>query len=206
MADNAGTAGTVNVRIRQGGQDYTFDIADFGPYPLFSSMVFATTQSAELTAFNYAIGGNISGTSSTQATKYDTNMLSGNQQLGAAEEMLVYALRAVLPPDITLADIKDVLKKTYVAVYISTQKPAIEGQIGFFPAGGGIAGQSTNNASEQWTNGHPAASAGRVFASPHYLRGGVNFWGQATFQSALSLSATVKLTMVLDGLRKRPVA
>ena len=205
MSDDQGTAGTVNVRIRSSdGSVQTFDIADFGPYPLWSSMVFAATQSAPLTLFNYAIGGSVPG--GTTATVYDTNLLTGNQQLGAAEEMLIYALRAVLPPDILLADAKDILKKCYLALYISTQKPAVEGQIGFFPAGGGIFGKTTQNAAEQWVNGLPAANASRVFATPHYLRGGVNFWGQAQFSAALAMTTTAKVTVVADGLRKRPVA
>ena len=205
MAMN-GTPGTINLRVRnaQGGYQ-EFDLADFGPYPLWSTARLAKTQATPLTFFNYAIGAAFTGGGGAVATKWETNVLNGNGQLGAAEEMLIYAVRVVLPSAILLADAQALMANVYLALYIAIQKPAAEGQVPFFPAGGGIYGVTQAQAAENWTNGVPASSAARVFATPHYLNGLVNFWAQTEFRAALNLGATQDVTIVMDGLRKRPV-
>lgn len=205
MAMN-GTPGTVNLRLRTPNGGYQeFDLADFGPYPLWSTARLAKTQQQPITYFNYAIGAAFTGGGGAIATKWETNILNGNGQLGAAEEMLIYSLRIIVPSTIVLADFQVLERNVYTALYIAIQKPAAEGQLSFFPAGGGIYGVTQAQAAELWTNGVPQSAAARVFATPHYLNGLVNFWAQQEFRAALTLTATQDLTIVLDGLRKRPV-
>jgi len=165
--------------------------------------VLAKNQSTEIRYFGYSIGGTVPG--GAAATKVDTNLLNGNGQLGAAEEMLIYSMRVILPPDISLGDIQDLLAKTYTAFYIAAQKPSAEGRLEFFPAGGGISGVTTRNEAEAWTNGAPQSIASRVFATPHYLAGTVTFWAAQEFSAALAMAAARRVCIVLDGLRKRPV-
>ena len=198
------TPGTVNVRVRTPNGVQSFDLTDFGPYPLWSTVTLGKTQSTEIVYFQYAKGSAKPG-SSSNGTKFDTNLESNSGQLGASDEMLIWAMRIILPPAITLADIQDIANKTYTALYIAISKPVAEGRLEFFPAGGGVYGVTTQNAAEAWTNGHPAAQSGRVFASPHYLGGITTFYAKQEFPVALSLSATRDPCIVLDGLRRRPM-
>jgi hypothetical protein len=206
MAFGDSTPGTLNVRIRTPEGVKAFDVTDFGPYPLFSTVRLATTQSAEIRYFQYGRGSPKPGAGGATATKLDTNMEASNGQLDAAAEMLVYSMRIILPPAIKLADVKDLFAKTYSALFIASQKPSTEGRMENYPAAGGIAGHTTKTDAEQWTNGSPQANAGRVFATPHYLPGITAFSVSQEFPNgALALSETQDLTILIDGLRRRNV-
>lgn len=195
----------VNVR-RANGEVIAVNLDDLGPYPLWSAGVFATTQSSDLTIFQYAKGsGNVAGTS-TLSTIYDTNVDNPTGQLLSMEQMVVYALRVMFPADIPLADAKDILNKVYYAHKVGGGgKAAAEGPVGLFPAGGGIAGITTQNAAEAWTNGHPSSAAVRAFAQPFAIDGAITIAGTFQFGSALSLAATRKIHVVADGMRSRYV-
>lgn len=206
MAFGESTPGTLNVRIRTPEGVKSFDVTDFGPYPLYSTVLLATTQSTEIRYFQYGRGSPKPGAGGTGGTKLDTNMEASNGQLDAAAEMLIYSMRIVLPPAIALADAKDLFTKTYSALFIASQKPSSEGRLEFYPAAGGIAGRTTKTDAEQWTNGIAAANAGRVFATPHYLPGITAFSvSQEWPNGALAMSTTANVAVVLDGLRRRNV-
>lgn len=199
------TPGTVNVKVKTPSGIMSFDLTDFGPYPIWSTVQLSTTQSTDITYFQYGRGSPLPGGGGANGTVLDTNLENNAGQLGAADEMLIWAMRILFPSNITLANLQDIINKTYTALYISIQKPVSEGRIEFFPAGGGISGTTVVTSAEQWTNGRPDASAGRVFASPHYLAGITTFYARQQFVSALALSTTVKPCIVLDGLRRRPM-
>lgn len=210
------TPGTVNVRLRTPSGVMSFDLTDFGPYPIWSTALVANNQATVLTYFQYGIGSPMpGGGAGVNATKVDTNLQNNAGQLSASDEMLIWALRIVLAPDIDLLTIQDFLKKTYTALYIAIQKPTAEGRVEFFPAGGGISGSTVATGQEQWTNGRPGANDGRTFASPHYLGGITTFYAQQEFPiEALAgdYNATpadpkknLRVCLVLDGLRRRPM-
>lgn len=203
MAFGQSTPGTINVRLNTAAGAKQFDITDFGPYPLYSSAQIATTQATELVYFNYSTGQFVPGTSTT-ATALDTNMRSGNGQLDASGEMLVYAMRVELPPAVTIADAQALQAGVYSRLEISTEKPISEGPLSFYPAGGGLWFSGTATNINQVINGVPAASSGRVFASPHYIGAITNFRVTQLFPNgALALGTTAKLRIILDGLRRR---
>lgn len=210
------TPGTVNVRLRTPSGVMSFDLTDFGPYPLWSTCLLQNTQSTIMTYFQYGIGSPIPGGGGSTATKLDTNLQNNAGQLSASDEMLIWAMRIIIAPDVDLETIQDLLKKTYTALYIAIQKPTAEGRIEFFPAGGGISGTSVATGQQQWTNGRPGANDGRTFASPHYLGGITTFYAQQEFPIAplagdyndepLDPKNNLRVVLVLDGLRRRPVA
>jgi hypothetical protein len=203
MAFGQSTPGTINVRINTPAGPKQFDITDFGPYPLYSSANIATTQATEIVYFNYSVGGPRSGVSGATATKLDTNMRSANGQLDASGEMLVYSMRIEFPPAIALADAQNLYTNVYSRLEIATEKPISEGPLSFYPQGGGLNFFGTGTSLNQVTNGQPTASAGRVFASPHYIGPITNFRVTEEFVATLSLTATTLLRIVLDGLRRR---
>lgn len=197
------TPGTVNVRVRTPGGVMSFDLTDFGPYPLWSTATVAAPQSTELVYFQYGRGSPKPGAGGATGTKLDTNLDNNAGQLGAADEMLVWSMRIQLPNNITLNDIRELMAKTYNAMYISIQKPVSEGPIEFYPAAGGIFGTTTQNASENWTNGVPQSTAGRSFASPHYIGHITSFRVSQEFIQPLAMAAARDVRVVLDGLRRR---
>lgn len=210
MAFGDSTPGTLNVRVQTPSGPQLFDVTDFGPYPLYSSVILSATQSTEIRYFQYGRGGNVpGGGGTTSATKLDTNMESSNGQLDAAAEMLIYSMRILIPSNITLANMQNLFLFTYNVLYIATQKPSSEGPIDFYPAGGGIDGVTTQNAAEKWTNGQAKSTSSRVFAQPHYLSGLVSFSSAQEFPNGALAQANAyapKVKFVLDGLRKRNVA
>ena len=50
------TPGTINVKIRTPTGVQQIDITDFGPYPIWSTVTLSTTQSGEITYFQYGRG------------------------------------------------------------------------------------------------------------------------------------------------------
>lgn len=209
MAFGESTPGTLNIRVQTPNGPQTFDVTDFGPYPLYSTVVLGVSQTSEIRLFQYGRGGVVPGGGGATATKLDTNMESGNGQLDASSEMLIYSMRVILASAVVLADIKAMFTNIYNVLYIATQKPTTEGPLEFYPSGGGIDGYTTQNAAEKWTNGTPNAMASRVFAQPHFLSGLVSFSAAMEFPyspSANWLTVSQKVRFVLDGLRKRNVA
>ncbi len=59
--------------VRTAGGDVKL-IKDVGEYDVWSSAVFAKTQSADLYIFSYALGGAIAGAPAVTATKAETNL------------------------------------------------------------------------------------------------------------------------------------
>lgn len=219
MAFGESTPGTLNIRVQTSTGPQTFDVTDFGPYPLYSTAIISRSQNTEIRLFQYGRGGAVPGGTSVTGTKLDTNMESGNGQLDASSEMLIYSMRVVLPSNINLADAQAIFFQTYCVLYIATQKPTSEGGVEFYPAGGGVTGYTTQNAAETWTNGTPNAASSRVFAQPNYLSGLVSFsaamefpyspsasWLSANWTGTIGGVTGGKIKFVLDGLRKRNVA
>ena len=216
MAFGDTTPGTINVAIKTPQGVKRFDLTDFGPYPLWSSAIYSTTQSSLMTFFQYARGSPKPGAAAgTNGPKLDTNIESAAGPLSASDEMLIWSMRIEFFPSITssaaaaiaIADMRELTYKPYTALYIAISKPASEGPVTFFPQGGGVYGATTQNAAEHWTNGVPAATAGRVYASPHYLGPQTPFRVEQEFPiAALSLAAaTTSGRITVDGLRRRAV-
>lgn len=204
MAFGEFTPGTININVRgPDGKLLTFDVSDYGPYPIYSAVDVATTASTPITFFQFGFGSTRPSNGGA-ATKWDTNLQSNAGTLGAVDEMLIWSMRIAFEPAINRADILDSLEKVYYALHIATEKPTAEGDGSYFPAGGGAYGVTTQSATEVWVNGVPAASASRVFAQPHYLPGIVQFYGRLEPKAALALSAVREHKWTLDGLRRRP--
>jgi hypothetical protein len=211
--------GTLNVSWKgASGKIEQASIADFGHYPIYSTVSLAKTQNAQLTYFQTPVGGTKPGGAGTTNTRLDTNMTTQGQ-LDSYGEMLVYAMRLEITPSqgsvagaapiigsCNLADMNEIISKVYSSFTTSTEKPLIEGAVTLFPAAAGIFGTTTQNASEAWTNGVPSAQAGRQLASPIFIPGLTNFRVEQQFLPALALTTNTRdVRIVLDGLRKKAV-
>jgi len=80
-----------------------------------------------------------------------------------------------------------------------------QGPLSFYPAGGGITGATSLNATGTWVNGVAAMGAAKQFLVPHKIGSGEAFFSKLRFPTAASLAGTQDVRVVLSGLLKRSV-
>lgn len=170
----------------------------------------ATNQSTELLFFRNSIGDAIAGDSSTNLTKYDTN-LQQRDGLPPGWAAMVYYFSVWFPQTMTLANMQDVQAKTLFELIIgSTDKVLDDGQMIHYATGGGISGVTTQNATEQWSNGVPAAGARNAYLVPHFIPSDprVPFQVRTSFPAAALAQGSTRSTWysALEGILRQPVA
>lgn len=170
----------------------------------------ATAQTADLQFFKAAIGDQIAGDSTFTLTKYETN-LQQRDGLPPGWAAMVYYFSVWFPQTITLANLQDIQAKALFELIIgSTDKVLDDGQLIHYATGGGISGVTTATATEQWSNGVPAAGARNAYLVPHFIPSDprVPFQVRVSFPTGALANTTTRSTWysALEGIIRQPVA
>ena len=174
----------------------------------------ATTQSADLFFFRHSAGDQIQGGGATDLlTEYDTN-IQQKDGLPPGWAAMVYFLSVECQSDITLADIQDLNRKTLFTLVIgSINKTLDDGHLIHYGQGGGVAGATTANNQQAWTNGVAAGGARTAYAVPHFIPSKPRLpftvrtsWpGSAGGSAALAQGVRSNLWCNLEGIVRLPV-
>jgi hypothetical protein len=181
------------------GDGTVVQITDWGDYPIWSRLVVAAGDLANLGQkqylFNYTEGGLVPMTNQ-RATKSDTNM-PAQSQLPMGHQMLVYSMQVIpdefatdsyplrMNPEVTVTVAywkwRNIFFHTMATLRVEQTKAFVEGRLDHFPMGGGFqldhnAYMAAGNAQGyQITNGVKAWSATRRLAVPVHLGSLENF-------------------------------
>ena len=201
------TQGTLSIRVP--GYPEPLSFGDWVHDALFGTVSFGTTQQTSLRDLQATVSEQKPGAAAgTLLSERETNLPGpGNSGLPSAWAALIYSIQIVLGPgdaNMTLANMRDIHAKCLFRFYIST-KPYSEGPVYRFPAAGGIEGFTTNNATEWVNNSGASPGTRRGFVIPHYMKPGVSFRADFSFDAALATSAVLDVETQLEGLIKRPV-
>ena len=201
------TPGTLTIRVPGFPEPLSF--GDWVHDAIFGTVTFGTTQQASLRGLQATVSEQKPGAAAgTLLTERETNLPGpGNSGLPSAWAALIYSIQIVLGPgdaSMTVANIRDMFLKTLFRFYISTKKYS-EGPLYRFPAAGGIEGFTTNNATEWVNNSGSTPGSRRGFVIPHYMKPGVSFMGEFSFDAALAMTDSLDIECHLEGLIKRPV-
>jgi hypothetical protein len=162
----------------------SYDINDFGHYPLWSTHAGITSQNqGPIDGFTYSKGESIPGTANRVARELDTNLKASSPGLGYQEEMMIFSLMLELPQlpldqgDPLLQDADHLLIRDFQTIYENTlfqllvsEKVYNEGTIGRYPFGGGLWGVSDINGHEMLNNGAPTHRAQKPLAIPIHIQ------------------------------------
>lgn len=201
------TPGTLSIRVPGFPEPLAF--GDWVHDSIFGTVTFGTTQSATLRGLQATVSEQKPGAAAgTNLTERETNLPGpGNSGLPSAWSVLVYSIQIVVGPgdaNVTLANMRDIHIKTLFRFKIST-KTYSEGPVYRFPAAGGVDGMTTLNATSIVNNSSANPGGRRGFVIPHFMKPGVPFAGEFSFDAALALSAALDIETALEGLIKRPV-
>jgi hypothetical protein len=183
-------------------------LADHGDYPLHSSALLQSNQSADASIFTYGLGALVTGgnTSSVKATKVHTNV-PDTGRMPAAEEMLVFSVGIEFPCGTSLTAMRELLDDVYFELFIDGSKSYVEQLARHLPPGSGLYGVSTENATGEWSNGMPIPSAARQLAVPHLIEGNSTYSGKFSEPGGALVCACADILARanLRGFRKRKV-
>ena len=199
--------GTLTIRVPGFPEPLSF--GDWVHDALFGTVTFGTTQQTALRALQSTVSEQKPGAAAgTLLSERETNLPGpGNSGLPSAWAALVYSIQIVAAPgdaNLTISQLRDIYQKCLFRFYISTKKYS-EGPVYRFPAAGGPEGFTTNNATEWVNNSGSSPGTRRGFVIPHYMKPGVSFMGEFSFDAALALGNAVDIEVHLEGLIKRPV-
>lgn len=159
----------------------------------------------------YSVGIGGTGYGVTTKTKYDCNLQSGNRQ-NPGEAFVATQLGFRFNPNMKLSDIFAILNQYYFEFSIQSQGNIFaDGLLWLYPAGGGMAGVSTNTNESVWDIGIPSILTARVWGT----QDGFNITDQMFFGVNVKTDTAVPtmnangngldLWVVLDGLKSKVV-
>lgn len=200
-------ANGINVALPEGTE---LDITNFGDFPLYYTAKNITNVARNQIYLYNAVVGDPSPIVGVQYTELDTNLYTKNS-LGYAEEMAIMAIACELPQQcVTVpttpvvdhpfqSDMRAIAMATYFELRVA-QSLYSEGPITEYPFGGGLFVQSTENVSEQVTNGVPQSATMRPLAMgikvtskdtfAAKLRWPNGYFGTAPVQALVGMGAT----------------
>jgi len=198
--------GTLTIRVPGFPEPLAF--GDWVHDQLYGTISIPTAQTATLRGLQATVSQQKPGAAAgINLSERETNLPGpGNSGLPSAWAALVYSVQVVMAPgvNIAIADMRNIHLNTLLRFKIST-KTYSEGPLYRFPAAGGIEGFTTNNATQWLNNSGASPYSRRGFVIPHYMKPGVSFAAEFSFEAATSLTATTDIETHLEGLIKRPV-
>lgn len=186
----------VKIRLPNG---QTLEPADWtAAEPLYSTVEIGAGSFPVLTAYSYAIGGEVPGSAGGRsATIADTNLQGEGARLPENEELIAYSVAIEVfmigadsgadpipppdAPDVSLLNMLRLQRDMLVVTRIAYVKEYTRNPMGWFPAGCGVmqynsGSRTTRSAGTQGTvvsnNGNDGVQASRHLASPLYIAGG----------------------------------
>lgn len=165
--------------------------------PLYSTLEFGTSGNSAET--NFFTGGN---------TKTDTNVTKA-REIPKGHKKIVTAIRIAVMPDVTPADLKEILKDA-ILVFAPNEDarlrhiPVVE-----LGAGGGASGFFTQASAADdnlVNNGTPQDNSKGKLARPEVIRGDVPFVCQILHPAAITPAAATRVSVILDGPYAYPAA
>lgn len=180
------------------------------PGQIWDHTVVASSSSplANIPLYSVGIGG--TGYGVTTKTKYDCNLQQGNRQ-NPGEAFVATQLGFRFNPNMKLSDILLILNQYYFEFNLQAQGSVFaDGLLWLYPAGGGIAGVSTNTNESVWDIGIPSILTARVWGTTD----GFNITDQMFFGVNVKTETAVPtmtgangldLWVVLDGLKSKVV-
>lgn len=142
-------------------------------------------------------------------TVNQTNM-SQSQRLPSPQAFSTCSIKLYPLGNILLTDLH-ALFSNFVYEFWLADKWYQRNPIWHYPAGGGVAGNTTTNATSFYTNGTPSREAMLALYIPLVIENGMSFYGQLVGTSSVTMTAAASggtgLTLVnmLDGLFARGV-
>lgn len=117
----------------------------------------------------------------------------------------VHAIRVIPPTTISTADAENVFYGSAITLLKEGDIEVFSAPTIIFTAGAGLYGATTETSANIISNGLPTPTAVLKLPVPILIRGGETFNIRMLWSPAVSLTAPVKLQMVLDGILRRPV-
>lgn len=198
--------GTLTIKVPGFPEPLAF--GDWVHDAIWGTISIPTSQTATLRGLQATVSEQKPGAAAgTLLSERETNLPGpGNSGLPSAWAILIYSIQIVMAPGgaITVADMRDLHAKCLFKFRIHT-KTYSEGPLYRFPAAAGIEGFTTANATTWLNNSGGTPGSRRGFVIPHFLKPGVPFAGEFSFESSTSLTATWDQEVTLEGLVKRPV-
>jgi hypothetical protein len=171
--------------------------------PLYDRNTVATSGTAQLNFFQVPLGGTNPG-AATPKTQVQTNMDQGGS-LPYPKNFEIHAIRAINQYDSAVADLNIIYNTSWFRLFIGT-KDYLVVNLFMLTAGvglDGVAAGSTDVVSV--TNGRPDQRGIYVLAEPIDLIPQQNFRCEVNFPTPPLPTATVDLSIYLDGFFKREV-
>lgn len=171
--------------------------------PLYDRNTVATSGTTSLNFFQVPLGGTGAG-ASTPKTQVQTNMDQGGS-LPYPKNFEIHAIRLINQYGAAIADLNAIFNNSWFRLFIGTKDYLVVNSFMLTAGVGldGVASGSTNVVSV--TNGRPDQRGIYVLAEPIDLIPQQNFRCELNFPTAQTLSATVAVSIYLDGFFKREV-
>jgi len=171
--------------------------------PLYDQNTVATSGTTQLNYFQVPLGGTITGTA-TSKTQVQTNMDQGGS-LPYPKNFEIHAIRLINQYGAAVADLNQIFNNSWFKLFIGTKDYLVVNSFMLTAGVGldGIAAGSTNVVGVH--NGRPDQRGIYVLAEPIDLIPQQNFRCELNFPTATSLTATVAVSIYLDGFFKREV-
>ena len=171
--------------------------------PLYDRNTVATSGTGQLNFFQVPLGGVIAGGANAK-TQVETNMDQGGS-LPYPKNFEIHALRLINQYDSAVADLNLIFNNSWFRLFIGTKDYLVVNSFMLTAGVGleGVAAGSTDVVSV--TNGRADQRGIYVLAEPIDLIPQQNFRCELNFPTAQTLSATVDVSIYLDGFFKREV-
>ena len=117
----------------------------------------------------------------------------------------VHAIRVIPAVDISTADAEALFTNSALTFYREGDIEVFSAPTMLFPAGAGLYGATTETSTNIIANGMPTPQSVLRLPVPILIKGGETFNIRVAWNPAVSLSATTKMYVVLDGILKRPL-
>jgi len=171
--------------------------------PLYDRNTVATSGTGQLNFFQVPLGGTTAG-SAIPKSQIDTNMDQGGS-LPYPKNFEIHALRLINQYSAAVADLNAIFNNSWFRLFIGTKDYLVVNSFMLTAGVGldGVAAGSTDVVSV--TNGRPDQRGIYVLAEPIDLIPQQNFRCEINFPTTQTLSATVGVSIYLDGFFKREV-
>ena len=171
--------------------------------PLYDRNTVQTSGTAQLNYFQVPLGGTPAG-ATTPKTQVDTNMDQGGS-LPYPKNFEVHALRMISQYGAAIADLNNIYNSSWFRLFIGTKDYLVVNSFMLTAGVGldGIAAGTTNVVSAH--NGRPDQRGIYVLAEPIDLIPQQNFRCELNFPVTPTLTASVNMSVYLDGFFKREV-
>jgi hypothetical protein len=171
--------------------------------PLYDRNTVATTGTAQMNFFQVPLGGTNPGVAVAK-TQVQTNMDQGGS-LPYPKNFEIHALRLINQYDSAVADLNALFNNSWFRLFIGTKDYLVVNSF-MLTAGVGLDGVATGNVDvASVTNGRPDQRGIYVLAEPIDLIPQQNFRCEINLPTPQTLSATLDVSIYLDGFFKREV-